>query len=185
MRMFIFIIASIIPLLLISAEFYEGENLITPYSLNTDDWEILKREEGPLKSMMWRSKDKGIADTYAVHVYLGVNHNSAVVREKQDAPGEKSCEMFESYELDPIPNKNYKSLMWRTVCEINSDFVAQILHLVIEGKGSTYHLQKIWRGETTDYEINKWIEIFRDVYVCDSRVENKQCPSGYEKVRDV
>jgi hypothetical protein len=166
-------------------EFYKGENLITPYELDNDKWEILKKEDGPFKSMMWRSIKKGMADAYVVNIQSGNKSNLKRVRKIQDDPGRKACESFESIDLEGIPNKNYKSQLWRTVCVNGANFKAQILQLAIRGKDSMYHLQKIWRGSTSDAEIKEWIENFRRVYVCDTREKNKQCPSGYSKVKDV
>jgi hypothetical protein len=166
-------------------EFYKGENLITPYELDGSKWEVLKKEEGSLKSMMWRSKEKGMADAYVVNIQNGNKSKLKRVRKIQDDPGRKACGSFESIDLEAIPNKNYKSQMWRTVCVNGDNFKAQILQLAIKGKDSVYHLQKIWRGSTSDTEINEWIDTFKKVYVCDTRVKGKECPVGYSKVKDV
>lgn len=168
-----------------SEEFYKGENLITPYEMDSDKWEVLQKVEGSFKSMMWRRKAKGMADAYVVNIQGGNNSKLKKVRKIQDAPGKKSCQSFESIDLDPIANKNYESIMWRTVCSNGDDFKAQILHLAIKGKDSIYHIQKIWRGDLPDDEMRNWVETFKKIYVCDSRDESKKCPSGYEKVKGV
>lgn len=165
-------------------EFYEGENLITPYELDETEWEVLKKEEGSFRSVMWRSKESGMADSYVVNVQGGNQSKLKRVRKIQDDPGKKSCKSFESIDLEPIKNNSYKSIMWRTVCQKADGFKAQMLHLVIKGKDSIYHLQKIWLGEVADSEIEEWIATFRDVYVCDTRQDEKQCPTGYQKVEN-
>lgn len=33
--------------------FYKGENLITPYVLADEKWDVLSKEEGSVKSMLW------------------------------------------------------------------------------------------------------------------------------------
>lgn len=185
MKHILFLALAALSLSAFSDEFYKGENLITPYEMDSDKWEVLKKVEGSFKSMMWRSKEKGMADAYVVNIQEGDKSKLKKVRKVQDAPGKKSCQSFEAIDLDLIPNKNYESIMWRTVCSNGADFKAQILQLAIKGKDSIYHIQKIWRGEVPEDEINNWVETFRKVYVCDTREKDKRCPSGYEKVKDV
>jgi ABC-type iron transport system FetAB ATPase subunit len=166
-------------------EFYKGENLITPHEMDADKWEVLQKVEGSFRSMMWRSIEKGMADTYIVNIQGGNKSALAEVREIQDAPGLKSCESFDSIDLDPILSTNFESMMWRTVCSNGPDFKAQILQLAIKGNDSIYHIQKIWRGELAEDEIDKWVTTFENIYVCDTREENKQCLSSFEKVKDL
>lgn len=165
-----------------SDNFHKGENLITPYELDEDKWEVLKRVKGSFKSMMWRSKAKGMADTYIVNIQGGNNSSLTEVKRIQDAPGEKACENFESIELAMLPNQYYDSTVWRTICTNGPNFKAQILHAAIKGKDSIYHVQKIWRGEVADNEMKKWVSAFNKIYVCDTRDKNKACPKDYEKV---
>ncbi|WP_226646494.1 hypothetical protein [Microbulbifer variabilis] len=166
-------------------EFYKGENLITPYELDPDKWEVLMSVEGSLKSLMWKSKEKGMADAYVINIQGGNRSKLNQVRKIQDDPGRKSCQSFESIDLELIPDKNYKSVMWRTVCMNGKDFKAQILQLAIKGRDNVYHLQKIWRGDVSKEEMENWAKNFREVYVCDTRKKEKQCPVGYGKVKNV
>ena len=163
-------------------EFFEGENLLTPYDLDSEKWEVLTNVEDSFKSMIWKSKEKGMADMYVVNIQGGNKSKLKRVRKIQDDPGRKACQKFESLELEPIPNKNYKSIMWRTVCTNGEDFKAQILHLAIKGQDSIYHLQKIWRGEVLENDMKSWISTFKKVYVCDTRKEEKLCPTEYKRV---
>ncbi len=167
-----------------SSEFYEGENLIVPYELSSEKWEILTKKEGKFRSMLWRSKESGMRDAYAVNIRYGSNKKPSKMRKEQDKPGKKACKSFESIELDPIDNQNYKSLLWRTVCLKEDNSKAQILNLAIKGKDSTYHLLKIWQKNVSATELNKWVDKFRTVYVCDTRIEDKHCPSGYLKEKE-
>lgn len=185
MKHILFIALAALSLNAFSGEFYKGENLVTPYEMDSGKWEVLRKIEGSFKSTLWRSKEKGMADAYVVNIQGGNRSQLKSVRKIQDAPGEKSCQSFKSVDLDHIPNKNYESVMWRTICTNGDDFKAQILQLAIKGKDSIYHIQKIWRGNVPDEEMNNWIEAFKKIYVCDTREEEKQCHAGYEKVRGV
>lgn len=182
MRLTTLLLASIVSLPAIASDFFPGENLITPYELDADQWDVLQKNEGSARGVMWRSKAKGFDDLYVVNVYTGSSATLAEMRAAQDAPGRANCDSFESIDLDPIPSRNYDALRWRTVCTNGADFKAQILHLVIVGKDSLYHLQKIWRGETSDAEVAQWVTRFDKVLVCDTRDAGKACPDGYNRV---
>lgn len=185
MKNILFIALSVLPLSAFSGDFYKGENLITPYELDSDKWDVLQKVEGSFKSMMWRSKERGMSDSYVVNIQGGNTSKLQRVRREQDALGKKSCQSFESIDLESLPNKNYESVMWRTVCTNGDDFKAQILQLAIKGRDSIYHIQKIWRGDVSDDEMKIWVETLRKVYVCDTHEKDKHCPSGYEKVTSV
>ncbi len=181
-RLLLIALTAAAPLAVTASGFKRGENLITPHELNEDQWDVLTKTEGSFRSVMWRSKEKGVEDMYVVSVHGGSRSKLKRLRELQDSPGKKSCESFQSIDLDPIPNKNYESVMWRTVCENAGGFKAQILQLAIRGKDSVYHLQKIWRGEIAESDLSDWIVTLRKVYVCDTRKRKKACPSGFEQV---
>ncbi|WP_158077076.1 hypothetical protein [Cognaticolwellia aestuarii] len=50
------------------------------------------------------------------------------------------------------------------------------MHAILQGKDSVYHLQKIWQGQVILKDIKKWQWRFNQVYICDSRVSDAQCP---------
>ncbi|MCL1092048.1 hypothetical protein L2744_21095 [Shewanella profunda] len=182
MKHILFLVIVILSFSAFSDEFNKGENLITPYEMDSDKWDILQKADGSFRSIIWRSKEKGMADAYVVRVHEGNKSTLNKVRETLDAPGQKKCQSFKSIDLEPIPNKNYESLMWRTECTNGTNFKAQTLQLTIKGNDSNYLIQKIWRGEVSDDEIYNWLETLKKVYVCDTREKDKQCPSGYKKV---
>lgn len=183
MRLILLFLAAMLPAAAMSSDFVEGENLITPYKLDAGKWDVLQKNEPGLKSMMWRSKDKGMGDAYVVNIYSGSIEALGYIREVQDAPGKERCGSFQSIDLKPIPNQSYESILWRTVCSTGENFKAQILQLVIKGNDSVYHLQKIWRGDVSESEMNEWINTFTKVYLCDTRKPEKACPAGYERAK--
>jgi len=48
----------------------------------------------------------------------------------------------------------------------------------IQGNDSFYVVQKAWSREPDDDDINRWIDYLGSVKLCDSRVADRQCPSG-------
>jgi len=184
MKHLIFLAAALLPISVVADEFYKGENLITPYEIDPEQWETLTKVEGSFRSMLFKSRGKGMADAYVINIQGGKKSKLTEERERQDAPGKKKCLSFETIDLDSISNQNYDSLIWRTECTAQDDSKVQMLQLLIKGKDSTYHLQKIWRGLVADDERNSWIEMFNKVYVCDTRVASKTCPKDYKKVKN-
>lgn len=162
--------------------FYKGENLITPYVLADEKWDVLSKEEGSVKSMLWRSKEKAMKDVYFVHIFHGDRSKPKKFKRNGIEAGKKACESFESTDHGALPNKNYESIIWSTKCLKENGMKVRSLEVAIRGKDSSYYLQKIWRDEISDSEFKNWLEKLKTVYVCDTRKKNKLCPSGYKKV---
>jgi len=167
----------------VAGEPYNGENLITPYEQDNSKWTLIRQAGKDFKSVLWRSKLKGMADAYIINIQDSNISSLKHTRETQDEPGRRNCASFQSIDLEAPQNKKHESVMWRTTCTKEKDFKAQILHLAIKGKDSIYHLQKIWVGKTPDKKLQKWTNMFKEVYVCDTRTKEKQCPSDYEKIK--
>jgi hypothetical protein len=168
-----------------ASQFYKGENLITPYQPNEENWDVLKKNEPKERGMMWLDKKLGFSDSYTVTIYPKRRELLKSVRETQDNPGRKACESFESIDLTALDNKNYGSTFWRTKCETSSGFKAQMINLLIQGEDSLYSVQRVWRGPKAVPEIETWVSRMSQIYVCDTRDEDKVCPSGFEKVKDM
>jgi hypothetical protein len=168
-----------------ASQFNMGENLITPYQPEEDNWEVLKKNEPQERAMMWADKKLGFSDSYTVTVYPKRKKALSDVREIQDAPGRKACKLFESIDLPALENKNYESAFWRTKCETASGFKAQMINLLIQGEDSLYSIQRVWRGPKAIPKIDTWVARISQIYVCDTREEDKACPSGFDKVKEM
>lgn len=162
-----------------------GENLITPYKPDENNWEILKKDKPEQRSMMWADKKLGFSNSYTVTVYPKGRKAPNLVREIQDAPGLKACTLFESINLPSLNNMNYSSEFWRTNCETKTGFKAQMISLLIQGEDSLYSVQRVWRGSDAVPDVDLWVERMSQIFVCDTRVENRPCPSEYAKVKDM
>jgi hypothetical protein len=169
----------------LGSEFYEGENLIAPYQPEEDNWEVVTKKDSNMRSMMWRDKKLGFSNSYVVSIYQNAQENLSDFRDIQDKPGKKACKLFESIDLKSLTNQKYKSNYWRTNCETSGGYKAQMIHLVIQGKDSLYHIQRIWRGAEAVPKVETWVARISQIYVCDTRIKDNACPTEYLKVRDM
>lgn len=163
-----------------SQELKKGENLITEYSLELSSWKFGKQEKGKFKQFMWQNPEKGWADSYIVSITN--NHKGSLqgVRTASDAPGHENCDTFESTDISFPKDLGFPVMYWQTNCSKSNDFKAKMLHLLIFGKDSLYHLEKTWQGDVSESEIQKWKSRFETVYVCDTRNKSLPCPVKVE-----
>ena len=166
-----------------SSSFSAGENLLTPdLTLDREVWEVLSKTEGKLKSLMWRRRSAPEFDAYVVTVIHDESMDPHDFRRLQDEPGRSTCEVFESIDLKRAEDESLPSLFWRTECSRDGQVVSQIAHLVVVGRDSLYHVQKIWRGPVAESERDLWIERLASIYVCDTRPGGRTCPEGWSSL---
>ena len=130
-----------------------NEKLITPNVLQNGQWNVSTKSQGKYQSTIWKSKVKGIDDVFVVKVFHGLKEDINATRVAHDAAGREACKSFRSTILNPIPNKYYDSMVWRSVCTNHKNAVSQILQLAISGNEGTYLLQKMWRGKVSEAEL--------------------------------
>lgn len=177
-------IASLIALVLISGcsstpqpnSMFYGENLVTPYSGEIATWKVFKRKVGNFNSRMWQKPGKGLADSYAVSITYHDTSSTSEIRDKVDKPGRDQCESFESQTLTFPKPSAYPLEYWETLCTNGNSFKAKILHLMIEGNDSFYHVQKTWKGDFSAQQVSDWKAKFESIYVCDNRSNVSPCP---------
>jgi hypothetical protein len=164
---------------------HEGENLLTPYELSTDEWEVFEKDKDGVYSMMWQRKGVGFADSFVVQVLHGADETVKKFRRVLDQPGRKSCGSFESEVLDESEVNGYPRLIWMTECDgDDGSVVARVVQVVIRGQDSLYHAQKLWRSEVSEEEMTLWRQRLASISVCDTRLAERACPDGYEQVTE-
>jgi len=156
---------------------YQGENLITPYSGFLAGWQMSVENKENYKVRMWQHPIDGFKNAYVISVTLPIN-KLADIRQVIDEPGYESCEKFTTFTLQSSPNKLYPSEMWQTNCSKKDGSKAEILHLILQGQDSFYHVQKIWQGNINAKEIKQWQNRFKQIYLCDSRITKVICPNN-------
>jgi hypothetical protein len=163
-----------------SQELKKGENLIAEYSSELNSWKFGKQEKGKLKQFMWQNPEKGWADSYIVSITNKHKGSLQGVRIASDAPGYESCDAFESTDI-PFPKDiGFPIMYWQTSCSKNNGFKAKMLHLLILGKDSLYHIEKTWQGDVSESEIQKWKSRFETAYVCNTKNKSLPCPMKVE-----
>jgi hypothetical protein len=165
------------------ADWFPGENLLTPFIPSTDEWEALEKKEDGFYARLWQRKGAGFSDSYSVSVIRGREDKLYEFRKIQDAPGKKGCETFESEILNESPTNGYSRLMWRTRCGGKGGFVASTLQVAIQGHDSLYHVSKIWRADVSAQEMALWRERLSSISVCDTREPKSPCPEGFQRVQ--
>ncbi len=159
------------------AQVFSGENLITPYSGFLAGWKVMVENKAHYHSRMWQHPELGFKNAYIVSVTPTENHSNKYFRNIIDKPGIESCEKFSSDTITSKTNATYAKEFWQTVCLRKNGSKAKILHLLLRGNDSLYHIQKIWQGNFTMAEVNTWQNRFKQIYVCDTRIAKQNCPA--------
>lgn len=155
---------------------YQGENLITPYSGFLTGWTHYSENTHGYQSLMWQHPKHKFADSYAVSISKISNNNPKHYRQIVDKPGKISCSLFSSETLSSQPNAYYPREYWETLCQHENGKQSKVLHLMIKGRDSYYHIQKIWQNNFSSQIVNEWKQRFEKVYLCDTRTSSQSCP---------
>ena len=157
-------------------QLFQGENLITPYSGFLAGWEVFVENKAHYHSRMWQHPELGFKDSYVVSVTPREQNNLLHFRKVIDKPGVDSCVKFTSTTMTSNLAAEYPSELWQTDCLRKDTSNAKILHLLIRGNDSLYHIQKIWQGSFESTAEDAWIKRFNEIYVCDTRSQKSPCP---------
>lgn len=155
---------------------YQGENLITPYSGYLAGWEVSINNEAFIETRMWQHPTLGFADSYIINVSSYNKKPLSYYRNIIDEPGHKACSKFNSHILSFEENEQVLSLFWETKCVNKNQSSSKILHLLMQGDESLYHIQKVWQGNVTTNKVKEWEKRIRKTYLCDTRKKSMPCP---------
>jgi hypothetical protein len=155
---------------------FSGENLITPYSGFLAGWKVVVENKAHYHSRMWQHPELGFKSAYVVSVTPKENRSNQYFRNVIDKPGIASCINFSSETIDSTVYADYPKEFWQTNCLRKDGSKAQILHLLLKGTDSLYHIQKIWQGSFNSSELTIWKKRFEQIYVCDTRSLKPNCP---------
>lgn len=156
---------------------YQGENLITPYSGFLAGWTHYSENTADYQSLMWQHPEHEFADSYAVSISKISKHNPKHYRQIVDKPGKVSCAIFSSKTLSSQPDEYYPREYWETLCQHKNGRQSKVLHLMIKGHDSFYHIQKIWKNNLLPQVVSHWKQRFEKVYLCDTRTSTRLCPT--------
>ncbi|WJG08580.1 hypothetical protein [Aliiglaciecola sp. LCG003] len=156
---------------------YQGEHLVIPAIEEIKPWQLFQKDENGFRYSMWQAPGERWANTFAVSVYYQQSVDLEARRAELDKPGLESCQGFASTDLPHPKSLAVASRYWQTQCEMSGKVVARMLHLVLQGRESFYHIQKIWKYEPTQAEFEAWQQRFEASFVCNLAAEATDCPS--------
>lgn len=89
-----------------------------------------------------------------------------------------ACENSETYPIADGEENGYKFVLWQLYCPLNrsTQTVEYTFLKAIQGNDSFYLVQVAFRHEPSDQEITQWMNYFKEVQVCDSRIPERACP---------
>jgi len=172
---------------------FEGENLITPYSGFLVGWQLSVKNFENYHSSVWQHPTRGFNDAYVISVTLP-DKEISYYRQVIDKPGYDSCVDFSTVTIqhsiaytllnESSDYNHYPRELWQTHCTKKDGSEAKILHLILQGQDSFYHMQKIWQDSFRTEEINAWQQHFKQTYLCDTRKPGMVCPNMPKAVSD-
>jgi len=166
-------------------QFRYGEVLLTPGTpfMDPDEWEVFEKKEAKSRSLMWRRKGEGPTDAYQVDVSRGDSLPPDKFRKAIDDGGRKTCDRFNSIDLERTKSEGLESEFWRTECAYDGRLGVQSVQIIILGQDAFYRVQKWWDGPVTAEERDEWVANLSSVYVCDTRSVGRDCPEGWHKAK--
>ena len=89
-----------------------------------------------------------------------------------------ACENSETYPIADGVENGYDFVLWQLFCPLNAStqLVEYTFLKAIQGNDSFYLVQVAFRHEPLDAEITQWMNYFKEVQVCDSRIPEQACP---------
>jgi len=159
-----------------------GEKLIA-FEPDPEIWEVHNKDVIESKSLVWfkkdmRAKNRVYDDVYTVDIYNQSKNGLDHIRNRYDYPGRRSCDTFESIDMESAVTTPYSVMLWRTTCLKKRDPEARFIHLVVMGERHIYHVAKAWRGEVDSADVQIWTERMKNIFVCDLSREDAACPAG-------
>jgi len=159
-----------------------GEKLIA-FEPDPGIWEVHNKDVIESKSLVWfkkdmRAKGRVYDDFYMVNIYNQSENGLDHMRNRYDFPGRRSCDSFESIDMESAVTTPYSMMLWSTTCLKTRDPEARIIHLIVMGERHIYHVQKGWRGKVDPTDVAIWTERMKNIFVCDLSREDAACPAG-------
>jgi len=114
------------------------------------------------------------------------DNKNAEFHARLDSLVKQACEDGSTHVTPTGEENGYPVQVFQMYCPTNLDTgMGEVTFFkTIEGKDKFYVVQKAWRTKKyseddiplTEDDFVRWIPYLKDVYVCDSRAENRKCP---------
>lgn len=155
---------------------YQGENLVVPSIQLLKSWQLFQKEDHTYRSNMWQKKGQRWADTFAVSIYYQQQEDLVQKRIELDAPGKMHCQEFQSIDMPHPKTQDVSVKYWQTRCQVNGKMIARMIHLMMQGQESFYHIQKVWAFDVDESEFLFWKQQMDDTFLCDLGASDNTCP---------
>lgn len=167
-----------------AADWHEGENLLQPLPVPGENWnqKRLANDSAKMEMTLWiKDTGNGSEMLQVIIAHEQRNFNVEILQKDEDESGKEKCTSFSSDILDKTLGNNYKTITWKTKCNLRSDNTdVVILHKAISGEDSLYNVKKIWRDSFTEESARVWIDYVRRINLCNTRGTQHPCPEGFK-----
>ncbi|GAC15747.1 hypothetical protein [Aliiglaciecola lipolytica] len=157
---------------------YQGEHLVVPSIAELKSWQLFHKEDKTYRSDMWQKRGERWADTFAVSIYYHQIADLTQKRLQMDEPGKSHCQEFQSIDMSHPKMSGQGVNFWQTRCFVGEREVARMLHLMMQGQESFYHIQKVWAFEVEESTFEQWKQRMEDTFLCDMGAQNNTCPQS-------
>tara|TARA_R110002111_G_scaffold239520_1_gene301190 strand:- start:373 stop:960 length:588 start_codon:yes stop_codon:yes gene_type:complete len=172
-------LALLLPTLVIANDYDQGENLITefgPEFSDYDNYQPFTMKEHDTYFTIWKSKERGFSDHYAVNIGK-IEKTTATLdafKTSQDEPAKRTCKSHTSSIAEKSVINGYDTISWKSTCELDELTVTSV-EMAILGNDHFYHLRKLWKFPVPDDKITEWQTLLSHTRVCDTTNNQHAC----------
>ena len=123
---------------------------------------------------------KNWTEMVTVQIFFGMkNVTPEQFKQRMEQLWVGSCKGSEVHQIAQGPERGYPALIWMQSCPLNNaTSKPEITWLkAIRGNDSFYLVQKAFEFMPSKEQVVEWTQYLRGVYVCDTRVPDRPCPT--------
>jgi hypothetical protein len=153
-------------------QLHDGENLLQPLPLPEGVWLAKQSIQGKSEIVDWTKKE---TDDRARTVILRGQggYPASRFREINYKGGRESCANFNGRVIDDSPINGFDRSLWVGDCTQADGSTVTALWVFISGKDSSYFLFRQWHGVPDAAAMDQWVNYFKQISVCDTRLRRK------------
>jgi hypothetical protein len=124
---------------------------------------------------------KDWTDMVTVQIFFNMTDVTPVAyKQRLEKLWVENCRGAQSSPIGQGNERGYPVIVWLQYCPLNKDTGKPEVTLLkaIAGKDSFYVVQKAFRFQPDQPQVEQWSRYLRDVSVCDSRVPDRACPQA-------
>lgn len=156
----------------------ENENLITQFGPDFSDYDMYQpytMDEHNTFTQVWRSKERGFSDHYAITIVGAEGQSLDSFKEIQDKSVQRICLSNQATPVEQMMINGYPALTWTNTCQQEKLTITSI-ELAIMGNERFYHLRKLWKIPVTEDKVTEWQTLLSKTSICDITDAKHACP---------